>query len=184
MWCLHWSLLLVIVRCCYLYFDSLSSLYIRVSVFLLFCNKLLCIHTFAVYVFHHIWLLPVWYLNPSPSSLCPFLDHTVLAEWALTAEWVSVPYSCDGQWRTRKIDTDNECTLGEPISRDYRQIKARLEERGVCEPHNPYRRREANSTCVLVVRNEQQQHSLFSQASWGRLEMKLERKNFKVQAHW
>jgi len=30
---------------------------------------------------------------------------------------------------------------------------------------------------------QQQQHSLFSQASWGRLEMKPERKKFKVQAH-
>ena len=30
---------------------------------------------------------------------------------------------------------------------------------------------------------QQQQHSLFSQASWGRLEMKLERNKFKVQAH-
>jgi len=29
----------------------------------------------------------------------------------------------------------------------------------------------------------QQQHSLFSQASWGRLEMKPERNKFKVQAH-
>ena len=31
---------------------------------------------------------------------------------------------------------------------------------------------------------QQQQHSLFSQASWGRLEMKPERNKFKVQAHW
>ena len=30
---------------------------------------------------------------------------------------------------------------------------------------------------------QQQQHSLFSQASWGRLEMKPERYKFKVQAH-
>ena len=29
----------------------------------------------------------------------------------------------------------------------------------------------------------QQQHSLFSQASWGSLEMKLERNKFKVQSH-
>ena len=29
----------------------------------------------------------------------------------------------------------------------------------------------------------QQQHGLFSQASWGRLEMKPERNKFKVQAH-
>ena len=29
---------------------------------------------------------------------------------------------------------------------------------------------------------QQQQHSLFSQASWGRLEMKPERNKFKVQA--
>ena len=29
----------------------------------------------------------------------------------------------------------------------------------------------------------QQQHSLFSQVSWGRLEMKPERNKFKVQAH-
>ena len=31
---------------------------------------------------------------------------------------------------------------------------------------------------------QQQQYSLFSQASWGRLEMKPERNKFKVQAHW
>jgi len=31
--------------------------------------------------------------------------------------------------------------------------------------------------------SQQQQHSLFSQASWGRLEMKPERNKFKVQAH-
>ena len=31
--------------------------------------------------------------------------------------------------------------------------------------------------------NNKQQHSLFSQASWGRLEMKPERNKFKVQAH-
>ena len=30
---------------------------------------------------------------------------------------------------------------------------------------------------------QQQQHSLFSRASWGRLEMKPERNKFKVQAH-
>ena len=30
---------------------------------------------------------------------------------------------------------------------------------------------------------QQQQHSLFSQASWGRLEMKPEKNKFKVQAH-
>ena len=32
------------------------------------------------------------------------------------------------------------------------------------------------------VQQQQQQHSLFSQASWGRLEMKHERNKFKVQA--
>ena len=30
---------------------------------------------------------------------------------------------------------------------------------------------------------QQQQHSIFSQASWGTLEMKPERNKFKVQAH-
>ena len=35
---------------------------------------------------------------------------------------------------------------------------------------------------VLEIQ-QQQQHSLFSQASWGRLEMKPERTKFKVQAH-
>jgi len=34
-----------------------------------------------------------------------------------------------------------------------------------------------------VNNNNKQQHSLFSQASWGRLEMKPERNKFKVQAH-
>ena len=36
---------------------------------------------------------------------------------------------------------------------------------------------------VLTIQQQQQQHSLFSQASWGRLEMKPERNKFKVQAH-
>ena len=34
-----------------------------------------------------------------------------------------------------------------------------------------------------ILFTQQQQHSLFSQASWGRLEMKPERNKFKVQAH-
>ena len=34
-----------------------------------------------------------------------------------------------------------------------------------------------------LLQQQQQQHSLFSQASWGRLEMKPERNKFKVQAH-
>ena len=34
-----------------------------------------------------------------------------------------------------------------------------------------------------LQQQQQQQHSLFSQASWGRLEMKPERNKFKVQAH-
>ena len=45
-------------------------------------------------------------------------------------------------------------------------------------------------TCNTVIpslvqqqQQQQQQHSLFSQASWGRLEMKPERNKFKVQAH-
>ena len=33
------------------------------------------------------------------------------------------------------------------------------------------------------IQQQQQQHSIFSQASWGRLEMKPERNKFKVQAH-
>jgi len=35
----------------------------------------------------------------------------------------------------------------------------------------------------LFQQQQQQQHSIFSQASWGRLEMKPERNKFKVQAH-
>ena len=35
----------------------------------------------------------------------------------------------------------------------------------------------------LTLEVKQQQHSLFSQASWGSLEMKPERNKFKVQAH-
>ena len=35
----------------------------------------------------------------------------------------------------------------------------------------------------IFKQQQQQQHSLFSQASWGRLEMKPERNKFKVQAH-
>jgi len=34
-----------------------------------------------------------------------------------------------------------------------------------------------------VQQQQQQQHSFFSQASWGRLEMKPERNKFKIQAH-
>ena len=42
-----------------------------------------------------------------------------------------------------------------------------------------------NRDVYLCIRRQQQQqqHSLFSQASWGRLEMKPERNKFKVQAH-
>ena len=36
---------------------------------------------------------------------------------------------------------------------------------------------------AINVPEQQQQHSLFSQASWGRLDMKPERNKFKVQAH-
>ena len=36
---------------------------------------------------------------------------------------------------------------------------------------------------VILFNKQQQQHSLFSQASWSRLEMKPERNKFKVQAH-
>jgi len=36
---------------------------------------------------------------------------------------------------------------------------------------------------TLYDKQQQQQHSFFSQASWGRLEMKPERNKFKVQAH-
>ena len=36
---------------------------------------------------------------------------------------------------------------------------------------------------IQQQQQQQQQHSLFSQASWGRLEMKPERNKFKVQAH-
>jgi len=36
---------------------------------------------------------------------------------------------------------------------------------------------------VIKQQQQQQQHSLFSQASWGRLEMKPERNKFKAQAH-
>ena len=36
---------------------------------------------------------------------------------------------------------------------------------------------------IMLKALQQQQHSLFSQASWGRLEMKPERNKFKVQAH-
>ena len=37
--------------------------------------------------------------------------------------------------------------------------------------------------CHASQQQQQQQHSFFSQASWGRLEMKPERNKFKVQAH-
>ena len=38
-------------------------------------------------------------------------------------------------------------------------------------------------TQIQQQQQQQQQHSLFSQANWGRLEMKPERNKFKVQAH-
>ena len=47
-----------------------------------------------------------------------------------------------------------------------------------------YAEKICNSTkSAEQVQQQQQQHSLFSQASWGRLEMKPERNKFKVQAH-
>jgi len=39
------------------------------------------------------------------------------------------------------------------------------------------------NTVSLWQQQQQQQHSLFFQASWGRLELKPERNKFKVQAH-
>ena len=36
---------------------------------------------------------------------------------------------------------------------------------------------------LLQQQQQQQQHSLFSQASWGRLEMKPERNKFKKKWH-
>ena len=49
---------------------------------------------------------------------------------------------------------------------------------------NPSTDQEAvKSFLGLVKQQQQQQHSLFSQVSWGRLEMKPERNKFKVQAH-
>ena len=43
---------------------------------------------------------------------------------------------------------------------------------------------EKYSLCnIFDQQQQQQQHSFFSQASWGRLEMKPERNKFKVQAH-
>jgi hypothetical protein len=38
-------------------------------------------------------------------------------------------------------------------------------------------------TELSLEKQQQQQHSIFSQASWGRLQMKPERNKFKVQAH-
>ena len=38
-------------------------------------------------------------------------------------------------------------------------------------------------TIVGSIFQQQQQHSLFSQVSWGRLEMKPEKNKFKVQTH-
>ena len=38
-------------------------------------------------------------------------------------------------------------------------------------------------TLYQHAQQQQQQHSLFSQASWGRLEMKPERNKFKIKAH-
>jgi len=38
------------------------------------------------------------------------------------------------------------------------------------------------SALTFWMQQQQQQHSIFSQASWGRLEMKPERYKFKVQA--
>jgi len=44
-------------------------------------------------------------------------------------------------------------------------------------------RRQESTEFRKGLRVQQQQHSLFSQESWGRLEMKPGRNKFKVQAH-
>jgi hypothetical protein len=41
----------------------------------------------------------------------------------------------------------------------------------------------ARVMALPAQQQQQQQHRLFSQANWGRLEMKSERNKFKVQAH-
>ena len=43
--------------------------------------------------------------------------------------------------------------------------------------------KELLAVVFVGILQQQQQHSLFSQESWGRLEMKPERNKFKVQAH-
>jgi hypothetical protein len=48
---------------------------------------------------------------------------------------------------------------------------------------SPARSREKRNIVSVAAIGIQQQHSLFSQASWDRLEMKPERNKFKVQAH-
>ena len=53
----------------------------------------------------------------------------------------------------------------------------------ICGPLNNITPTDASSTSCMIQQQQQQQHSLFSQASWGRLEMKPERNKFKVQAH-
>ena len=47
------------------------------------------------------------------------------------------------------------------------------------EPTTPH----AALASMSPLQQQQQQHSLFSQTSWGRLEMKSERNKFKVQAY-
>jgi len=49
--------------------------------------------------------------------------------------------------------------------------------------HIIYRHYQASVTITTVDNNNNNNNSLFSQASWGRLEMKPERNKFKVQAH-
>jgi len=53
----------------------------------------------------------------------------------------------------------------------------------VLEKNNLPRGLLPNGVKSYILKQQQQQHSLFSQASWGRLEMKPERNKFKVQAH-
>ena len=75
--------------------------------------------------------------------------------------------SCQGYKRYKKNNTRKKSKIG-----------SQLEECLKLEKGLTY-----HLKALIQQQQQQQQHGLFSQISWGRLEMKPERNKFKVQAH-
>jgi len=72
--------------------------------------------------------------------------------------------------KQKALEQTLQCRYSDLLS-GFRRIQGQLEE------HNRQLKIQEE------IQQQQQQHSLFSQATWGRLEMKPERNKFKVQAH-